>query len=51
MMHPAVTRIVNAYNKGKSVYSEDSAQPIVDALKEVAEELGVDTSSLYSGKW
>ena len=50
MMHPAVTRIVNAYNKGKSVYSEDSAQPIVDALKEVAEELGVDTSSLYSGK-
>lgn len=51
MMHPAVARIVNAYNKGKSVYSEDSAQPIVDALKEVAEELGVDTSSLYSGKW
>jgi hypothetical protein len=50
MMHPAVTRIVNAYNKGKSVYSEDSAQPIVDALKEVAEELGVDTTSLYSGK-
>lgn len=50
MMHPAVTRIVNAYNKGKSVYSEDSAQPIVDVLKEVAEELGVDTSSLYSGK-
>nr|DAG02460.1 MAG TPA: hypothetical protein [CrAss-like virus sp. ctXt06] len=50
MMHPAVTRIVNAYNKGKSVYSEDSAQPIVDALKEVAEELGIDTSSLYSGK-
>lgn len=50
MMHPAVTRIVNAYNKGKSVYSEDSAQPIVDALKEIAEELGVDTSSLYSGK-
>lgn len=50
MMHPAVTRIVNAYNKGKSVYSEDSAQPIVDALKEVAEELAVDTSSLYSGK-
>lgn len=50
MMHPAVARIVNAYNKGKSVYSEDSAQPIVDALKEVAEELGVDTSSLYSGK-
>lgn len=50
MMQPAVTRIVNAYNKGKSVYSEDSAQPIVDALKEVAEELGVDTSSLYSGK-
>lgn len=50
MMHPTVTRIVNAYNKGKSVYSEDSAQPIVDALKEVAEELGVDTSSLYSGK-
>jgi hypothetical protein len=50
MMHPAVTRIVNAYNKGKSVYSEDSAQPIVDALKEVAEELGVDTNSLYSGK-
>lgn len=50
MMHPAVTRIVNAYNKGKSVYSEDSAQPIVDALKEVAEELGVDASSLYSGK-
>lgn len=50
MMHPAVTRIVNAYNKGKSIYSEDSAQPIVDALKEVAEELGVDTSSLYSGK-
>lgn len=50
MMHPAVTRIVNAYNKGKSVYSEDSAQPIVDALKEVAEELGVDISSLYSGK-
>ena len=50
MMHPAVTRIVNAYNKGKSVYSEDSSQPIVDALKEVAEELGVDTSSLYSGK-
>lgn len=50
MMHPAVTRIVNAYNKGKSVYSEDSAQPIVDALKEIAEELGVDTTSLYSGK-
>ncbi len=50
MMHPAVTRIVNAYNKGKSVYSEDSAQPIVDALKEVAEELDVDSSSLYSGK-
>ena len=50
MMHPAVTRIVNAYNKGKSVYSEDSAQPIVDALKEIAEELGIDTSSLYSGK-
>lgn len=50
MMHPAVTRIVNAYNKGKSVYSEDSTQPIVDALKEVAEELGIDTSSLYSGK-
>lgn len=50
MMHPAVARIVNAYNKGKSVYSKDSAQPIVDALKEVAEELGVDTSSLYSGK-
>lgn len=50
MMHPAVTRIVNAYNKGKSVYSEDSSQPIVDALKEVAEELGIDTSSLYSGK-
>lgn len=50
MMHPAVARIVNAYNKGKSVYSEDSAQPIVDALKEVAEELGIDTSSLYSGK-
>lgn len=50
MMHPAVTRIVNAYNKGKSVYSEDSAQPIVDTLKEVAEELGIDTSSLYSGK-
>lgn len=50
MMHPAITRIVNAYNKGKSVYSEDSAQPIVDALKEVAKELGVDTSSLYSGK-
>lgn len=50
MMHPAVTRIVNAYNKGKSVYSEDSAQPIVDALKEIAEELGVDSSSLYSGK-
>ena len=50
MMHPAVIRIVNAYNKGKSVYSEDSAQPIVDALKEIAEELGVDTTSLYSGK-
>ena len=50
MMHPAVTRIVNAYNKGKSVYSEDSAQPIVDALKEIAEELSIDTSSLYSGK-
>lgn len=50
MMHPAVTRIVNAYNKGKSVYSEDSAQPIVDALKEIAEELGIDSSSLYSGK-
>ena len=50
MTHPAVTRIVNAYNKGKSVYSEDSSQPIVDALKEVAEELGIDTSSLYSGK-
>ena len=50
MMHPAVTRIVNAYNKGKSVYSEDSAQPIVDALKEIAEELGIDTTSLYSGK-
>lgn len=50
MMHPAVTRIVNAYNKDKSVYSEDSAQPIVDALKEVAEELGIDTTSLYSGK-
>lgn len=50
MMHSAVTRIVNAYNKGKSVYSEDSAQPIVDALKEIAEELGIDTSSLYSGK-
>lgn len=50
MMHPAVTRIVNAYNKGKSVYSENSAQPIVDALKEIAEELGIDTSSLYSGK-
>lgn len=50
MMHPAVTRIVNAYNKDKSVYSEDSAQPIVDALKEVAEELGVDITSLYSGK-
>lgn len=50
MMHPAVTRIVNAYNKGKSIYSEDSAQPIVDSLKEIAEELGIDTTSLYSGK-
>lgn len=50
MMHPAITRIVNAYNKGKSVYSEGSSQPIVDALKEIAEELGIDSSSLYSGK-
>ncbi len=50
IMHPAVKRIVNAYNNGKSIYTEENVQPITEALKQLAEDAGIDTTNIYGNK-
>ena len=45
MMQPGVTRIVDAYNRTKSVYSKDYDKPIDEAIREIAKRLGIDTKT------
>ena len=48
--HPGVTRIVEAYNANKSIYTEDSSRPVEEALKSIARDAGINTDNLYSLK-
>ena len=40
MMQNGVTRIVNAYNSTNSIYEQDKTDPIVAAIKSIANDLG-----------
>lgn len=37
---PAITRIVEAYHKGNSIYSQDSKKPVDEAIMSIARDLG-----------
>lgn len=37
---PAITRIVEAYHRGNSIYSQDSKKPVDEAIMDIARELG-----------
>lgn len=50
IMHPAVKRIVDAYNRGKSIYTEENVKPITEALRVLAEDAGIDTEDIYGNK-
>ena len=39
IMQPAITRIVNAYNANKSIYSDKHNKPIEEAIKSLGEEI------------
>lgn len=39
IMQPAITRIVNAYNSNKSIYSDKHNKPIEEAIKSLGEEI------------
>ena len=39
MMQPGVTEIVNAYNSSKSIYSDERAEPIEIAIRNIAKKL------------
>lgn len=39
IMQPAITRIVNAYNANKSIYSDKHNKPIEEAIKSLSEEI------------
>ena len=45
MMQPAVTRIVEAYNRNKSIYAKDYTKPVDAAIRGIAKELGIDSKS------
>lgn len=40
MVQPAITRIVEAYHKGNSIYSQDSKKPVDEAIMSIARDLG-----------
>ena len=40
MGQPAITRIVEAYHKGNSIYSQDSKKPVDEAIMGIARDLG-----------
>lgn len=40
MGQPAITRIVEAYHKGNSIYSQDSKKPVDEAIMSIARDLG-----------
>lgn len=41
MMQPGISRIVNAYNRNKSIYSSENNNPVHTAIKEIAQELNI----------
>lgn len=43
MMQPAIGRIVDAYNANKSIYISGNKNPIQQALRSLAEEVGIKT--------
>lgn len=43
IMQPGVKRIVDAYNASKSIYSGFAANPTLEAVRGIAEELGIAT--------
>lgn len=50
IMHPAVKRIVDAYNEGKSIYTQENVKPITEALRVLAEDAGINTDDIYGNK-
>ena len=51
IMQPAIKRIVDAYERHNSVFSHSYGNPIKDAIKEIATELGIEfevTESIHS---
>lgn len=43
MMQPGITRVVEAYNKNKSIYAKGYENPVNAAIRAIAKELGIDT--------
>ena len=43
IMQPGISRIVDAYNRSESVFSNDNRNPIYEAIKSIAIDLGIKT--------
>ena len=42
-MQPGITRVVEAYNKNKSIYAKGYENPVNAAIRAIAKDLGIDT--------
>ena len=47
---PGITRIVEAYHKGNSIYSQDSKKPVDEAIMDIARELGYKEEKITARK-
>lgn len=50
MMQPGISRIVEAYNKNKSIYAKKYENPVDAALKSIAKDLGIATNNTSQKK-
>ena len=47
---PAITRIVEAFHKGNSIYSQDTKKPVDEAIMSIARELGYKDEKITARK-